>query len=312
MSRALYGDRGFFRSGPGPAGHFRTSAHASPLFAGAIGRLLSTLDELLGRPERLDVVDMGAGRGELLRALASLVPNELRSRLRLAAVELAPAPEDLPPSIKWLTEPPPGVTGLVLATEWLDNVPLDVVELDGAGTPRYVHVDGSLGGPVETADADWLRDWWPLRQGSRAEVGRPRDEAWAGLLSTVETGFALCVDYGHLADARPEFGTLTGYRDGREALPVPDGTVDLTAHVAMDAVAARGEAVAGAPSVLVTQREALRALGVDGRRPSRELASRDPAGYVRALAAASAAAELTEPAGLGAHFWLLQPVACEA
>jgi hypothetical protein len=48
---------------------------------------------------------------------------------------------------------------------------------------------------------------------------------------------------------------------------------------------------------------------VDGTRPPLALASTDPAGYLRALAAASAAAELTDPAGLGAHHWLLQPIA---
>jgi hypothetical protein len=52
----------------------------------------------------------------------------------------------------------------------------------------------------------------------------------------------------------------------------------------------------------------LRRLGVDGRRPPLELAPSDPGGYVRALAAASQAAELTDPAGLGGHYWVAQPV----
>src|SRR5690606_26764082 len=47
---ALYGPRGFYRRpGEGPAGHFRTSVHASPLFAGAVARLLCRVDEALGR-----------------------------------------------------------------------------------------------------------------------------------------------------------------------------------------------------------------------------------------------------------------------
>jgi hypothetical protein len=76
-------------------------------------------------------------------------------------------------------------------------------------------------------------------------------------------------------------------------------------------VAAAGTATAGLPYTLVSQRTALRALGTDGRRPALTLASADPAGYVRALARASTAAELTDPAGLGAHWWLLQPVGVE-
>jgi hypothetical protein len=99
-------------------------------------------------------------------------------------------------------------------------------------------------------------------------------------------------------------GTLTGYRAGRQVPPVPDGSCDITAHVAMDSVAEAG----GRPYTLVSQRKALRALGVDGARPPLSLASTDPGGYVRALATASAAAELTDAAGLGSHWWLMHPV----
>ncbi|MEU3502835.1 hypothetical protein ABZ726_19445, partial [Streptomyces hundungensis] len=35
---ALYGDGGFYLRPEGPAGHFRTSVHASPLFAAAVAR----------------------------------------------------------------------------------------------------------------------------------------------------------------------------------------------------------------------------------------------------------------------------------
>ena len=115
---------------------------------------------------------------------------------------------------------------------------------------------------------------------------------------------ALAVDYGHLRATRPPGGTLAGYRAGRQVPPVPDGSCDLTAHVAVDAVAAAG----GAPYRLVSQRAALRGLGVDGARPPLGRAATDPGGYLRALAAASAAAELTDPAGLGGHWWLLHPV----
>ncbi|RQX17396.1 hypothetical protein DDE19_11855, partial [Micromonospora ureilytica] len=73
MSRALYGPGGFFVAGAGPADHFRTSVHASPAFTSALLRLISEVDSTLGHPPRFDVVDVGAGRGELLRALLGLV-----------------------------------------------------------------------------------------------------------------------------------------------------------------------------------------------------------------------------------------------
>lgn len=302
MARALYAEgTGFFMGTDPPAGHFRTSVHASPLFATALGRLLELVDEALGRPSTVDVVDLGAGRGELLGALSSVVPADLGTRLRYTAVELAPRPTNLPTSISWQATLPASMVGLLVATEWLDNVPLDLATLDDSGVVRYVNTDDSLAACVSTVDGDWLERWWPLASGAIAEIGRPRDEAWHAALSTVERGLAVCVDYGHLRGERPLLGTLTGYRAGRQVPPVPDGSCDLTAHVAFDALASPH-------STLLRQRDALRALGISGVRPPLALASTDPAAYLRALADASAAAELTDPAGLGGHYWLLEPV----
>ncbi|WP_327368180.1 SAM-dependent methyltransferase [Streptomyces sp. NBC_01217] len=311
---ALYGDGGFYRSPEGPAGHFRTSVHASPLFARAVARLLVRTARELGTGS-VDLVDLGAGRGELLTgvlaALAAVGTDGLA--VRAYAVELAARPAGLDPRIEWCAEPPKGTYGLLFANEWLDNVPTDVAETDADGVDRYVLVrapDGTerLGEPVTGADAEWLRRWWPSAgPGTRAEIGRPRDEAWARAVSTLSGGLAVAVDYAHVREARPPFGTLTGFRSGREVRPVPDGSCDLTSHVALDACAAAVTAVDGtAPPELLTQREALHHLGITGERPPLSLASTDPAGYVRALASASEAAELTARNGLGDFAWLLQ------
>src|SRR5690606_5437166 len=139
--------------------------------------------------------------------------------------------------------------------------------------------------------------------GVRAEIGRPRDRAWASAVSALRQGLAVAVDYAHTRGHRPLFGTLTGYRDGREVRPVPDGSCDITSHVALDACAE-----AAGRGTLLSQRDALRALGVDGTRPALTMAHTDPAGYVRALAAASQAAELLDSAGMGSFSWLLRPV----
>ncbi|MEU0630080.1 SAM-dependent methyltransferase [Streptomyces sp. NPDC005989] len=309
---ALYGDGGFYRSPEGPAGHFRTSVHASPLFAAAVARLLVTTARELGTGS-VDLVDVGAGRGELLTGVLAALPAAGGDGLavRAYAVELAARPPGLDPRIEWCAGPPPRAYGLLFANEWLDNVPTDVAETDADGVDRYVLVrdrDGEerLGEPVTGADAEWLRRWWPSAgPGSRAEIGRPRDEAWARAVATLAGGLAVAVDYAHVRDSRPPFGTLTGFRGGREVRPVPDGSCDLTSHVALDSCAAAGS-FAGAPPELLSQREALHRLGVGGERPPLALASTDPAGYVRALASAGEAAELTARGGLGDFGWLMQ------
>jgi SAM-dependent MidA family methyltransferase len=309
MASALYGTDGFYRQpGAGPAAHFRTSAHASPRFAEALLGLLEKLDDALGRPDPLDLVDVGGGRGELLSAICAAAPRSVAARLRPTVVEVcvhssSPGLQQ----VRTVSAIPDSVTGLLVATEWLDNVPVDIAELDNAGVIRYVMVDATtgeeaLGEPVTGPDAEWLATWWPLTvPGSRAEIGRTRDQAWAKAVAAIARGAALAVDYGHTAADRPPLGTLTGFRDGREVPPVPDGSRDITAHVAIDALGALG-------GVVVRQRAALRALGVDGSRPPLALAHRDPVAYLRRLATASATAELTDPAGLGGHYWLLQPV----
>jgi len=319
MQAALYGPGGFYARGEPPARHFRTSVHVSPGYAGAVLELLRQVDAALGRPERIDLVDVGAGRGELLAQVltAAAEPGQaapgLAGRIAACAVEVAPRPAGLDPRIRWQPVPPAGITGLVVASEWLDNVPLDVVELTAAG-PAVIQVDPATGaerphGEPGPADLAWIRAWWPLRAcGERAEVGRTRCAAWAGMIRGIDRGVAVAADYGHVKTARPCCGTLTGYLEGRAVPALPDGSRDITAHVALDACAAAGTTAGASGTVLTTQRAALRELGLDARRPPPALAASDPEGYARALCQASRDAELLDAEGLGGFGWLIQAV----
>jgi len=196
---------------------------------------------------------------------------------------------------------PDRIEGLLIAHEWLDNIPCDVVEVDDDAVVRLLDVDPatgeeSLGEPCESW---WLDTWWPLTTpGQRAEIGEARDAAWADAVARVD-GVALAIDYAHTRDSRPPYGSLRSYADGREVDVVPDGTRDVTAHVAIDSVAAR----VGAR--LTSQRDALAELGIDGTRPPLELAGTDPTAYARALARATQAAELRARGGWGDFIWAM-------
>jgi SAM-dependent MidA family methyltransferase len=273
---ALYGEAGFFRR-ENPADHFRTNV-AVPLFHQAVRSLADQVDAALGFPDPFDVVDVGAGRGELLFGL-----GEVPSRWRLIGVDVADA--DVP--FSWTSEIP-YLTGLLVANEWLDAVPVDVVE---DGCLVLVSPDGTevLG---EAVASDWASRWWPC---GRVEVGEPRDQAWTKAVSRVTRGVAVAIDYGHVLGFRRP--TLTGYRDGRQVRPVPDGSCDLTAHVAVDACAAATGAT------LWAQRDALEFLGISATLPS----AADPS-YARGLERASQARELLDPDGLGGFAWLMQEI----
>ncbi|MGN9842990.1 SAM-dependent methyltransferase [Nonomuraea sp. H19] len=308
--RALYGEKGFYLR-ERPSGHFRTSVSASAAFAEAVLALLREVDAELGEPDALDLVDVGAGEGMLVAQVLAAAEPALRARLRVTAVDLSPRPEGLPERIDWSSELPASITGLAIANEWLDNIPLDVAEQTPEG-PRLVMVnvctgDERLDGPPAPADREWLDRWWPLcRVGARAEIGRPRDEAWASVVTRLTRGRAIAIDYAHPVDNRPLCGTLTGYRDGAVVAPIPDATCDITAHVALDACAEAGRRAGAISTALSTQRAALRALGITGARPPIDLARTDPRAYLRALARASEEAELIDPSGLGGFGWLIQ------
>ena len=139
-------------------------------------------------------------------------------------------------------------------------MPCDIVEIDDDGGPRLVTVDPASGmsfpGPGLDDDAacrelgvdavrarDWLAGWWPGGgPAARREIGVARDDAWRSMAGTIAEGLAVAIDYGHVRADREagawDGGTLAGYRGGRLVSPVPDGSCNLTAHVALDACAA--------------------------------------------------------------------------
>jgi SAM-dependent MidA family methyltransferase len=289
--QALYGPAGFYRRPEGPAGHFRTAAHAAPHeLAVALRRLAADLGCTA-------IVDVGAGRGELLTALAEI--DRPTGTPRLWGVDVVPRPLRLPETVAWasgLTElPDTALAGaLVIGWELLDVVPCPILELDADGVPRLVLVEPATGRefPGDQAGAGeltWSERWWPLsgaEEGDRIEVGTSRDHFWAALVGRAvraNAGALLAVDYAHQREHRPSLGSLTGFRAGRAVPPRPDGSMDLTAHVAIDSVAAAGVAAGATPSQLINQREALQALGVRDR-------------------------ELLDPGGLGGFGWLLQRI----
>jgi SAM-dependent MidA family methyltransferase len=300
--QALYGDRGFYRQAAGPAGHFSTATQGVPQIGEQLARALLTLMDREGLGA---FVDMGCGRGELLEQVHRLDP-----RIRCIGVDIVVRPE-LSKPIGWLQSPggdrlPDKLADLsatlVFANEWLDVVPCPIAQVDDEGELREVLIDVStgdeqLGDPVSGTHRQWCRRFWPvddLEPGDRVEIGEPRDTAWDDLLSRVGSGLAIAVDYGHTIDCRPAPGTLTGFRSGRQVLPVPDGSCDLTAHVAMDSLT---------HDELTDQRTALRGLGVNGQNPPLDLARSNPAAYLQGLGTASAAAALTARGGLGDFLW---------
>lgn len=290
-----------------PHQHFTTSA--TPVLADHVATIVHEVDARLGHPDILTIVDIGCGDGSLL-ALVRDRCAEMRARARWIGVDVRPARVDGIEAIVAeapCTLPLDPIEGLVMAHEWLDEIPCDVVIRDEEGLDRLVLVDErgiEMRGPALDDDdscaalgvdaaltRSWLERWWPLRRaGDRAEVGTARDQAWAWMVGLLSSGTALATDYGHVRSDRmvlhPE-GTLSAYRKGRLVRPVPDGTANLTAHIAVDACA---DAVQGTTVTLQRQEIAPAPLGM---RPTASEVDR----YF-------AAVRLRDPARLGRVHWL--------
>lgn len=319
--RALYARDGFYRRPEGPGGHFATSAQGLGSAGTALGgwMLAEALLTLARRHGLTRVVEIGAGRGELLTSLEGVAAQARESAdgsegpvLHLLGLDVVARPQGLLERVDWLRSPggarlPQGLTGLddalVVAHEWLDVVPCVLAMRDSPERPwRRLEIDTETGetrsgARIGPAGVAWLTEH-AAPDATRAELGLARDAAYADLVSRVDSGLVVAVDYGHTDTNRPPGWTLAGFRDGHEVDPVPDGSCDLTAHVAVDTLGA---------DVVTTQREALADLL--GERaavlPSASLAATDAVGYLEALAGANAAATLTAPGGLGDFWWAM-------
>ena len=246
----LTGDRSFYRGPEGdPYRHFATDIAGSEVIVPLVQELLATAGDYAGGP--LAVIDVGSGAGGLLKRLALEGTDA-----RLIGIDLRLRPPGLDPGIEWITGDARqvasdlrGIRGVVVAHEFLDDIPCEAVEADEDGRPRRILVDPIsrqllLGELLDDpADLAWLKEWWPVtRPFMRAEIGSSRDDAWAAITGMLDAGAAVAIDYGHTRAERVagtwDGGTLVGYRDGRVVTPVADGSCNLTAHVAIDSVAA--------------------------------------------------------------------------
>ncbi len=305
-----------------PRDHFETSTHRGPELASVLALLAVDTDERLGRPERFHLIDVGAGDGELMSALLvglSEISPDLAQRCVPVAVDLRPPSQPDPRVTWWIGDALQilpekcalGITGMVIAHEWLDDLAVDVVERSASGEVRYVNVEvdsgiETLGEPVgDDERAAWLhRWWWPIT--GRAEIGVGRDRAWQLLCGVIKHGRAVAIDYAHTREQRSQGdcaqGTVRAYREGRQVQLIPDGSSNITAHVALDACA---QAVGGS-WILSDQRTALARMSVPMPDPAQAIVN--PQGYAEQLQAHLRMQALRRTPGPGTMTWLVQEV----
>ena len=285
MERALYPpEPGFYQSGQAGrrGGHFITSPEVGPLFGAVVARMLDRRWDELGQPDPLTVVDAGAGPGTLARTVAKAEPD-CTPALQWINVERSAAGRAAHTVGESTIVMPDGpFTGVILANELLDNMPLRLFDPDGKEVGEHRPSPETRLTPYQDQASAWL---------SQA-------------LSILDRGTVMVIDYMSTTEEMtqrpwPEWlRTYRGHERGDDPWTAP-GTQDITCEVALDQLAA-----VRTLTRLSTQADWLRAYGIE------ELVAEGTAiwqagaaqGDLVALAGRSRASEaeaLLDPAGLG-------------
>ena len=254
----------------GAEGDFYTSSNVHQVFGRLIAREICCMWETMGRPESFQVVEPGAGGGQLagdiLNALAELRP-ELYGSLTYRLIETEPSLAaiqqdflaDHHPRLAWsdpseLADGRLRFTGCLLSNELLDAFPVHLVKMTPAGLQEiYVGADAGgfvevLGEPSTPELAGYLqRLGIVLATGQRAEINLSALD-WLGAVATaLERGFVITIDYGYLAlelygPMRRNGTLLCYYRHTVEENPyLRPGLQDMTSHLDFTSLMGEGE-----------------------------------------------------------------------
>ena len=311
----------------GHEGDFITAPEITPFFARTLAlQIEQALDGLGAR----DVLEFGAGTGAMAaEIIASLHPaTPLRYRILEPAAALVRRqrktihdriPQAFEHDMKarkrdrivdWIDRlPPPGFTGVIIANEVVDALPVERFEVQAEGIFEYrvgwgesepIPIKARASAPTERAIRGIETELGsPFAPGYRSEIG-PAREAWvASVARRIERGLLLIIDYGY---PRHEFyhpdrreGTLRcHFRHRRHDDPfVLAGLQDISAHVDFNALAAAsGMDIAG----FTTQGDFLIACGL------LDLIEDIPPGSLEFARIAESVKRITLPGGMGEAF----------
>lgn len=302
MGMCLYDpEMGYYSRNPeqfGKAGDFYTASDVHAVFGRLLARQFEQMWRASGSPERVELLELGPGRGFLAQdlldwsekkflpffhalhytlaesspALRGTLRSRLAARISSGKAGLAGAiaqagkpgdPSPLPP--RTLT---PETPLLVLANEFFDALPVEVLSEKGA-----LRVDTEGGrfieswGPAAAEELAFLdRHSVHPEPGERTEACFVAQHVMAEIAASVQRGFVIVIDYGYTRDeqlAGRHLGTVMTYRR-HSASPNPyeaPGEQDITAHVNFSALAAAAEQNGMQPHTLLTQSQFLMGVG---------------------------------------------------
>jgi NADH dehydrogenase [ubiquinone] 1 alpha subcomplex assembly factor 7 len=275
----------------GTKGDFITAPEVSQMFGELIGLALAQSWRDLGAPVPFHLVELGPGRGTLmkdaLRATQKVLPA-FRAAARVTLVETSPALRDIQrqafadAEFLWadmFVSVPDDAPLFLIANEFFDALPIRqfvksrarwhermVVERDGA-------LDFALS-PEPAPDAIFPQSVRGAEDGAVFEINPAAESHIQAIASRIvkNDGTAIIADYGHVRAALGD--TLQAVQAHAYAKPLAaPGEADITAHVDFERLAAAGRQAGAVISGPVTQAAFLKTLGIDARAKTLKAAS---------------------------------------
>jgi SAM-dependent MidA family methyltransferase len=248
----------------GKTGDFYTSSDVHAVFGRLMARQFEQMWRVLGSPKRIEIVELGPGRGLFARDVFDwsrqkfsdffcavryrLVESSAALREKLAATLHEHVQAGKASIVGELASCVPAENVIVFANEFFDALPVEVVSNRGA-----VRVGCEAGKFVESfvfasaAEMEYL-DRYSVHpeEGERVEAGLEAQRWMPRIAAAVPCGFVVIIDYGYTRDellAGRHRGTIMCYRrhsasDNPYEAP---GEQDITAHVNFTALRAAGE-----------------------------------------------------------------------
>jgi SAM-dependent MidA family methyltransferase len=269
----------------GKAGDFYTSSDVHSVFGRLLARQFDEMWRALGSPERIDLVELGPGRGlfaqDVLGWSEKKFPDFFRA-LRYILVESSPAlcqriEKTLGSHFEsgkaeltalYPLNGPLAADTIVFANEFFDAFPVEIL-----GTNGSLRVDARNGSFIETWAAASPEELEFLDRYSvhpepheRIEVPLAAQHSMDQIAASIHRGFFLAIDYGYTRQeqlAGRHRGTLKAIRQHSiSANPYEaPGEQDITADVNFTAVAAAAEKHGMQTHKLITQSQFLMGIG---------------------------------------------------
>ncbi|WP_368744829.1 class I SAM-dependent methyltransferase [Desertibaculum subflavum] len=302
----------------GTQGDFITAPEISQMFGELIGLWCADLWDRMGRPRPFRLIELGPGRGTLMRDALRAIGRALpvcRAAATVHLVETSPVLRQRQhealagTDVEWhddLSALPPGAA-VVIANEFLDALPIRQFERSAAGWHERLVAAGdderlhfALSPPLadpaallrrhRAAPAGTVVEWSPAREAVVEQLARHL---------VAEGGAALLVDYGSPHGGAGD--TLQAMRGHRFASVLQDlGEADLTSHVDFEPLAAVARRAGARIAGPVGQGAFLETIGIAARADMLSRAAPD-----RAAAFAAQRARLTGADAMGRLFLVL-------